>query len=97
MCTRCRSRNDAAPDRTPKKKGAVSYPYPQDRHRDRKEKGEQTYKDAVEDYSENQAEIDRKASIPHEQREPDSIEDVERDAEERLERIGENVDDSDGT
>jgi hypothetical protein len=26
----------------------VSYPYPQDRHRDRKEKGEQPYKDAKE-------------------------------------------------
>ena len=26
----------------------MSYPYPQDRHRDRKEKGEQPYKDARE-------------------------------------------------
>ena len=33
----------------------MSYPYPQDRHLDRKEKGEQPYKDAREAMSQNEA------------------------------------------
>lgn len=33
----------------------MSYPYPQDRHRDRKEKGDQPYKDAKEAFSEAEA------------------------------------------
>ena len=32
----------------------MSYPYPQDRHRDRKEKGDQPYKDAREAMSQNE-------------------------------------------
>jgi hypothetical protein len=35
----------------------MSYPYPQDRHRDRKEKGEQPYKDARETLAENEAQL----------------------------------------
>ena len=35
----------------------MSYPYPQDRHRDRKEEGEQPYKDAREAMSQQNAEI----------------------------------------
>ena len=35
----------------------MSYPYPQDRHRYRKEKGEQPYKDAREAMSQNEASI----------------------------------------
>jgi hypothetical protein len=39
----------------------VSYPYPQDRHRDRKEKGEQPYKDAREEMGQAEAELARRA------------------------------------
>ena len=39
----------------------MSYPYPQDRHRDRKEKGEQPYADAKEAMSQKQAEMQRDA------------------------------------
>lgn len=39
----------------------MSYPYPQDRHRDRKEKGDQPYEDAREAFSESQAQIQRDA------------------------------------
>ena len=39
----------------------MSYPYPQDRHRDRKEKGEQPYKDAREAMSQNEAGIQAEA------------------------------------
>jgi len=35
----------------------MSYPYPQDRHRDRKEKGDQPYKDAKESLAGSEAEI----------------------------------------
>ena len=43
----------------------MSYPYPQDRHRDRKEKGEQPYKDAREAMSQNEAtsRLKRKRSV----------------------------------
>lgn len=33
----------------------MSYPYPQDRHRDRREKGDQPYKDAKEAFGEAEA------------------------------------------
>ena len=39
----------------------MSYPYPQDRHLDRKEKGEQPYKDAREAMSQNEAHIQAEA------------------------------------
>ena len=39
----------------------MSYPYPQDRHLDRKEKGEQPYKDAREAMSQNEANIQAEA------------------------------------
>ena len=39
----------------------MSYPYPQDRHRDRKEKGEQPYKDAREAMSQNEAGLQAEA------------------------------------
>lgn len=41
----------------------MSYPYPQDRHRDRKEKGEQPYKDAKEAMAQERAEIDAQAPL----------------------------------
>jgi hypothetical protein len=39
----------------------MSYPYPQDRHLDRKEKGEQPYKDAREAMSQNDASMQAEA------------------------------------
>ena len=39
----------------------MSYPYPQDRHLDRKEKGEQPYKDAKEAMSQTNAQIQTEA------------------------------------
>ena len=36
----------------------MSYPYPQDRHRDRKEKGEHPYKDAKEALSQQEAALE---------------------------------------
>jgi hypothetical protein len=39
----------------------MSYPYPQDRHLDRKEKGEQPYKDAREAMAQNEADIQAEA------------------------------------
>ena len=39
----------------------MSYPYPQDRHLDRKEKGEQPYKDAREAMAQNEAGIQAEA------------------------------------
>ncbi len=39
----------------------MSYPYPQDRHHDRKEKGEQPNKDAREAMSQNDASIQSEA------------------------------------
>jgi hypothetical protein len=40
---------------------SMSYPYPQDRHLDRKEKGEQPYKDAKEAMSQTGAQIQSEA------------------------------------
>jgi len=39
----------------------MSYPYPQDRHRDRKEKGEQPYQDAKEAMAQQEARIQSEA------------------------------------
>lgn len=39
----------------------MSYPYPQDRNRDRNEKAEQPYQDAKEAFSETQAQLQRDA------------------------------------
>ncbi|HYH12091.1 MAG TPA: hypothetical protein VD789_07025 [Thermomicrobiales bacterium] len=69
----------------------MSYPYPQDRHRDRKEKGEQPYKDATETFAQNEAEIEREAGRPEQERANRSVSERERDAEERFEEIGSDV------
>lgn len=66
----------------------MSYPYPQDRHRDRREKNEHQYEEAVEDYTEQQADIQRQASLPHERPRPKSTDVQEQDAEERFDEIG---------
>jgi len=67
----------------------MSYPYPQDRHRDRKEKGDQPYKDATEIFSQNQAELERDAGRLDDERVQRGIPELERDAEDRFEAIAE--------
>lgn len=69
----------------------MSYPYPQNRHLDRKEKGDQPYKDAKEALNENEAEIEQEASMPHGEEANKSIADKEHEAEERFEEIGADV------
>lgn len=69
----------------------MSYPYPQNRHLDRKEKGDQPYKDAKEAMNENEAQIEQEASVPHEEQANKSISEKEHEAEERFEEIGEEV------
>lgn len=73
----------------------MSYPYPQDRHRDRKEKGEQPYKDAREAMNETEAELDRQASsrdgfdVAESEEERHARQEAE--ASERLAEIGDEV------
>lgn len=73
----------------------MSYPYPQDRHRDRKEEGEQPYKDAAEAFSQKEAELDREAGADDPQRDDRSPEerrtDLEREAERRLDQVGDEL------
>jgi hypothetical protein len=73
----------------------VSYPYPQDRNRDRKEKGEQPYKDAKETLSRADAELQREAEAYGETRRDEEEGErrarQETEAEDRLRRVGEEV------
>ncbi len=73
----------------------MSYPYPQDRHRDRKEEGEQPYKDAREALSQQQAHLQAEAEGYGEAhlRETDEerVAQLEEEAAERLAKIGEEV------
>jgi len=68
----------------------VSYPYPQDRHLDRKEKGEQPYKDAKEAMSQERAQLQAEAEAAGEQM-ARTDEERELDAEARLGRINRDV------
>lgn len=73
----------------------MSMPYPQDRHRERKEKGEQPYKDAREALSESEAELNREASTREGFDATESEEErcarQEAEASERLAEIGEEL------
>jgi hypothetical protein len=74
-------------------KGVVmSYPYPQDRHLDRKEKGEQPYKDAREAMSKNEAGIQAEAEAFGEehlrQTDEERIEQLESEASALLGKVG---------
>jgi hypothetical protein len=66
----------------------MSYPYPQDRHRDRKEKGEQPYKDAKEHLAQQEAQLRTEEETYGEEHQPVSDEEriarLEADAAERL-------------
>jgi hypothetical protein len=70
----------------------MSYPYPQDRHRDRKEKGEQPYKDAREAMSQNEAGIQAEAEAFGEehlrQTDEERMEQLESDAPAMLRKVG---------
>ena len=70
----------------------MSYPYPQDRHRDRKEKGEQPYKDAREAMSQNEASIQAEEEAFGEehlhQTEEERMEQLESEAPALLRKVG---------
>ena len=70
----------------------MSYPYPQDRHLDRKEKGEQPYKDAREAMSQNEASIQAEAEAFGEehlrQSEEERVEQLESEAPDLLGKVG---------
>jgi hypothetical protein len=70
----------------------MSYPYPQDRHLDRKEKGEQPYKDAREAMAQNEAGIQAEAEAFGEehlrQTEEERMEQLESEASTRLGKVG---------
>ena len=79
----------------------MSYPYPQDRHRDRKEKGEQPYKDAREAMAETEANLQAEAEAFGEthpqQTDEERIADLEAAATESMRRVGEERAQSRGT
>jgi hypothetical protein len=70
----------------------MSYPYPQDRHLDRKEKGEQPYKDAREAMSQNEAGMQAEAEAFGEehlhQTEEERMEQLESEAPALLRKVG---------
>ena len=70
----------------------MSYPYPQDRHLDRKEKGEQPYKDAREAMAQNEAGIQAEAEAFGEehlrQTDEERMEQLESEASTRLGKVG---------
>ena len=70
----------------------MSYPYPQDRHRDRKEKGEQPYKDAREAMSQNEASIQAEEEAFGEehlhQTDEERMEQLQSEAQARLREVG---------
>lgn len=69
----------------------MSYPYPQDRARDKRTKGDEPYEDAREAYGEKAAEIERAAPEPEGPAERRTDAEQARDAEDRFEQIGEDV------
>ena len=70
----------------------MSYPYPQDRHRDRKEKGDQPYKDAREAMAQNDASIQAEAEAFGEehlhQTDEERMEQLESEAPALLRKVG---------
>ena len=66
----------------------MSYPYPQNRTRDKRTKGDEPYEDAREAFGENEAEIERAAPDGPSRRPRRTDEDQAHDAEERFEEIG---------
>jgi hypothetical protein len=79
-------------ERERKRRPPMSYPYPQDRHLDRKEKGEQPYKDAREAMAQNEAGIQAEAEAFGEehlrQTDEERREQLESEASARLGKVG---------
>jgi hypothetical protein len=78
----------------------MSYPYPQDRHRDRQEKGTQPYQDHKEAMGQTQAQIQAGAEAYGEAHRDDESEEerrarVEAEMEERLAEVGRELRDTD--
>jgi len=77
----------------------MSYPYAQDRHIDRKEKGEQPYKDAKEAMARQNVEIEEQAEAFGEARSSGNEDErnarVESDMEERFAKIGDEAREAD--
>ncbi|MDP9356568.1 MAG: hypothetical protein M3Q71_23130 [Chloroflexota bacterium] len=73
----------------------MSYPYPQDRHADRKTKGEQPYKDEKESLTQQASQIQAEAEAYGEARRDESDEDrsqrVADEMRERLRQVAEEV------
>ena len=73
----------------------MSYPYPQDRHRDRQEKGNQPYQDAKEAMAQTQAQIQAEAEAFGEARRDETEEErnarVAAESEERLRAVNEEI------
>ena len=73
----------------------MSYPYPQDRHRDRKEKGEQPYKDAREAMRQQEVALQTEAEAFGEEHrqlaEEERVGNMETEAEDRLREVGESI------
>lgn len=69
----------------------MSYPYPQDRHRDRREKGEQPYKDAREEMRERETQLQTEAEAFGELRlrpgDESDLANLEEEAAERMREI----------
>jgi len=70
----------------------MSYPYPQDRHLDRKEKGEQPYKDAREAMSQTEASLKAQAEAYGEEHlrlsDEERAEQLETEVRQRLAEVG---------
>lgn len=64
----------------------MSYPYPQDRHRERKEKGDQPYQDAKEALSQQDARLQAEAEA-HGEAKRDEERDLREPSEETLRRL----------
>jgi len=79
----------------------MSYPYPQDRSRERREKGEQPYKDARETMSQTEAELQAEAEAFGEEHlrlsDAERAERFETEVRERLAEVGEERREAAGT
>lgn len=73
----------------------MSYPYPQDRNRDRREKGEQPYEDARKEMAETDALIQNEAEAAgearHAEHEADQARRTEQAATDRLREVGQEL------
>ncbi len=69
----------------------MSYPYPQDRHRDRKEKGDQPYQDAQESMAQQGATQQSEATQNAPDVDPTSTGEVSEEMIERLRQVNDEI------